>query len=385
MSAERRRMCNMSKYSKQVLVVLVAVLFTAGLGFSASEKVETLRIGQRAPDFNLPGVDGRNYKLADFADADVLVVIFTCNHCPTAQAYEERIKKMAADYKNKGVAVVAISPNDPRAVRLDELGYSDMGDSLEDMKIRAKDMGYNFPYLYDGDNQRVSLAYGPARTPHVFIFDRQRKLRYVGRIDDSEKPKRVKSSDARNAIEALLKGRKVPVETTGTIGCSIKWASKRESAKQSFERWAKESVAVETVDAKSIKELIKNDSGKLRLVNVWASWSGPSVKQLQEFVTMNRMYRKRDFELITISADSPSRRNRVLSSLKKQQVSCKNYLFNSEDEYQLMAAVDKDLLGGIPYTILIQPGGKVIYRRVGIIEPLELKKAIVGYVGRYYK
>ena len=375
----------MSKYRKQTLVVVAAVLFMAGLGFSASEKVETLRIGQKAPDFNLPGVDGRNYKLADFADVDILVIIFTCNHCPTAQAYEERIKKLAADYKNKGVALVAISPNDPRAVRLDELGYSDMSDSFEEMKIRAKDMGYNFPYLYDGDNQRVSLAYGPARTPHIFIFDRQRKLRYVGRIDDSEKPKQVKSQDARNAIAALLKGKKVPVEKTGTVGCSIKWSSKRESAKQSFERWARESVAVEMADAKSIKELVKNDSGKLRLVNVWASWSGPSVTQLQEFVTMNRMYRRRDFELITISADSPKRKNRVISSLKKQQASCKNYLFDSEDEYQLMAAVDKDLLGGIPYTILIQPGGKVIYRRVGIIEPLELKKAIVGYVGRYYK
>ncbi len=375
----------MNKCGKQILVVLAAVLFRTGLGFSASEKVETLRIGQKAPDFNLPGVDGRDYKLADFAEADVLVVIFTCNHCPTAQAYEERITKLAADYKNKGVAIVAISPNDPRAVRLDELGYSDMSDSFEEMKIRAKDMGYNFPYLYDGEDQKVSIAYGPTRTPHVFIFDRQRKLRYVGRVDDSEKPKLVKSRDARNAIEALLKGRKVPIETTGTIGCSIKWASKRESAKQSFERWAREKVTVEIIDIKSIKELVKNDSGKLRLINIWTTWSGPSVKQLQEFVTMNRMYRRRDFELITISADSPGRRNRVLSSLKKQQASCKNYLFDSEDEYQLMEAVDKNLLGGIPYTILVQPGGKVIYRRVGIIEPLELKKAIVGYVGRYYK
>jgi thiol-disulfide isomerase/thioredoxin len=375
----------MSKYRKRILAVALTVLFTAGFCRPVLGQYKTLEIGQRAPDFNLLGVDGRSYRLADFADADVLVIIFTCNHCPTAQAYEERIKKLAADYENKGVALVAISANDPKAVRLDELGYSDMSDSFEEMKIRAEDMGYNFPYLYDGDNQRVSLAYGPARTPHVFIFDRQRKLRYVGRIDDSEKPKLVKSQDARNAIEALLKGRKVPVETTGTIGCSIKWSSKRSSVTQSFERWAKESVTVETADAKSIKELVKNDSDKLRLINIWTTWSGPSVKQLQEFVTMNRMYRRRDFELITISADSPSRRNRVLSSLKKQQASCKNYLFNSEDEYQLMAAVDKELLGGIPYTILIQPGGKVIYRRVGIIEPLELKKTIVGYVGRHYK
>ena len=375
----------MSKYSKQTLAVVAAVLFLAGLGFSASEKVETLRIGQKAPDFNLPGVDGLNYKLADFANADILVIVFTCNHCPTAQAYEERIKKLAADYKNKGVALIAISPNDPRAVRLDELGYSDMGDSLEDMKNRAKDMKFNFPYLYDGDEQRVSLAYGPTRTPHVFIFDRQRKLRYVGRIDDSEKSRPVKSRDTRNAIDALLKGRKVPVETTRTIGCSIKWSSKQESVKESFERWSRENVAVETADSKSIKDLVKNDSGKLRLVNVWASWSGPSVKQLQEFVTINRMYRKRNFELITISADSPNRRSKVLSFLKKQQASCKNYLFNSEDEYELMAAVDENLLGGIPYTILIQPGGKVIYRSVGIIEPFELKKNIVGHLGRYYK
>ena len=375
----------MSKHRKRTLAVVAVVLFMAGLGFSASEKVETLRIGQKAPDFNLPGVDGRNYKLADFVDADVLVIIFTCNHCPTAQAYEERIKKLAADYKNKGVALVAISANDPKAVRLDELGYSDMSDSFEEMKTRAKDMGYNFPYLYDGDNQRVSLAYGPARTPHVFIFDRQRELRYVGRFDNSERAKLVKSEDARNAIEALLNGKTVAVEETKTIGCSVKWAGMRESVKQSFEHWAKEKVTIEMTNEKSIKELVKNDSRKLRLINIWASWSGPSVKQLQEFVTMNRMYRYRDFELITVSADSPSRKDEVLSILKKQQASCKNYLFDSEDEYQLMAAVDKDLLGGIPYTILIQTGGKVIYRNVGIIEPLEVKKTIVGYLGRYYK
>jgi thiol-disulfide isomerase/thioredoxin len=375
----------MSKCGQRILAAVVVVLVMSGLSWSAPQKIKTLEIGDKAPDFNLPGVDGRNYRLADFAEADIFVIIFTCNHCPTAQAYEERIKKLAADYKSKGVAVVAISPNDPKAVRLDELGYSDMSDSFEEMKIRAKDMEYNFPYLYDGQNQRVSLAYGPARTPHVFIFDRQRKLRYIGRIDDSEKPKLVKSQDARNAIDALLKGRKVPVEKTGTIGCSIKWADKRESATQSLEDWARESVTVEMINAKSIKELAKNDSGKLRLVNVWASWSGPSVKQLQEFVTMNRMYRRRDFELITICADSPKRRNKVLSSLKKQQVSCKNYLFDSEDKYQLMAAVDKDLLGGIPYTILIRPGGEVIHRNLGIVDPLELKKSTVGYLGRYYK
>jgi peroxiredoxin len=375
----------MSVCRKQIFGVAAAVLSVTALCWSAPQEIKTLEIGDRAPDLKLPGVDGRQYKLSDFSRADVLVIVFTCNHCPTAQAYEERIKKLTADYRNRSVALVGISPNDPKAVRLDELGYSDMSDSFEEMKIRAKDMGYNFPYLYDGDEQKVSRSYGPARTPHVFVFDKQRRLRYEGRIDDSEKPKLVKSQDVRNAIEALLRGRKVPVERTRTIGCSIKWSSKRESAKQAFENWARESVAVEMIDEKGVRELVRNDSGKLRLINIWASWSGPSVKQLEEFVPVNRMYRRREFELITISADSPRRRGSVLSMLKKQQASCRNYLFDSQDEYQLMAAVDKNLLGGIPYTILIRPGGEVIYRHLGIVDPLELKKAIVGYLGRYYK
>ncbi|MHC4118972.1 MAG: redoxin domain-containing protein [Planctomycetota bacterium] len=375
----------MSEYIRHITGAVVVTIFMAGLSWSAPQEIKTLGIGDKAPDFSLPAVDGRRYRLADFAGADVLVIVFTCNHCPTAQAYEGRLKRIAADYRNKGVMLVAISPNDPLAVRLDELGYSDMGDSFEDMKIRARGMEYNFPYLYDGADQKVSRTYGPMRTPHVFVFDRQRKLRYEGGIDDAEKPGLVKSHDARNAIEALLKGRKVPAERTRTIGCSIKWSDKRESARQSLRKWAQESVALEMIDVKRIEKLVKNDSDKLRVIYVWASWSGPSAEQLAEFVTANRMYRKREFEMITISADSPSRRDHVLSVLKKQQVSCTSYLFDSEDKYQLMAALDKDLLGGVPCTILVKPGGEVIYRDVGVMDPLELKKAIVGYLGRYYK
>jgi peroxiredoxin len=355
------------------------------LSWSAPARPKTLELGARAPDFNLPGVDGRHYRLASFAKADILVVIFTCNHCPTAQAYEERIKKLAADYKGKDVVVVAISPNDPKAVRLDELGYSDLNDSLAEMKIRAKDKRFKFPYLYDGDKQKASRAYGPVTTPHVFIFDKERKLRYVGRIDDSEKPKRVKSHDARNAVKALLAGKEVPVKKTRTFGCSIKWSSKRGSVKKGFENWAKEPVSVEMINADGIRELVKNDHEKLRLVNVWATWCGPCVIEFKELVSINRMYRQRDFEMITISADSPDRKDRVLSFLKKQQASCRNYLFGSEDKYELMESVDRISPGGIPYTILIKPGGQIIYRRLGLINPLELKKAIVGYLGRTYK
>src|SRR5690348_9141292 len=195
----------------RVLVAIGVVLCLAGQGLRAAEQVKTLEIGAAAPDFDLLGVDGKRHKLHDFDHAKILVVIFTCNHCPTAQAYEGRIKQLYADYKDKGVALVAINPNNPDAIRLDELGYTDLSDSFEEMKIRAKEHGFQFPYLYDGDTQKVAHAYGVLATPHVFIFDQQRKLRYVGRIDDSD-VKQVHHQDARNAIEALLAGKPVPVE-----------------------------------------------------------------------------------------------------------------------------------------------------------------------------
>ena len=363
----------------------VAVFLLIAKSLIVPDNLNALEIGETAPGFGLPGVDGRNYSLEDFADADILVVVFTANHCPTAQAYEDRIVKLAADYTDRGVALVAISPNDPEAVRLDELGYSDMGDSFEDMKIRAHHRDFNFPYLYDGEHQKVSRAFGPVATPHVFIFDRARKLRYTGRVDDREKLERVSSHDALNAIEALLAGKPVPVEKTKSFGCSIKWSDKRASVAKAFERWAAEEVTVKMIEEAEVSSLIANDSGKLRLINLWATWCGPCVVEFPELVAINRMYRNRDFEMITISADSPGKKDQVLAFLKKQQASCTNYLFNSENKYQLIEAVDKEWLGSIPYTLLVAPGGEMIYRRLGLIEPLELKKAIVGYLGRYYE
>jgi peroxiredoxin len=346
---------------------------------------ETLAIGAEAPRFCLPGVDGKTYRLDDFRDAQILVVVFTCNHCPTAQAYEDRIKRLAADYKQRKVALVAISPNDPAAVRLDELGYSDLSDSFEDMKLRAKDKQFNFPYLYDGKDQKVSRAYGPVATPHVFVFDRERKLRFVGRIDNSDNPQRVTSQDTRNAVDALLAGKPVPVERTKTFGCSIKWSDKRDSVEKSREAWAEEEVDLELIDESRLRALVKNDGQTLRLINVWATWCGPCVAELSEFAAMNRMYRRRDFELVTVSADAPAEKAKALGALKRKQVSATNYLFSDNDKYKLMDTIDKESTGALPLTILVAPGGKVLYRKSGPCEPLAIKRAIVGYLGRTYK
>ena len=367
------------------IMVLAAGLLGIAWGCPVVRAAGTLERGGPAPDFRLPGVDGKTYSLESFGEAQVLVIIFTCNHCPTAQAYEDRIKQLAADYKDRKVAVVAISPNDPEAVRLDELGYSDLGDSLEDMRIRAKDKAFNFPYLYDGQDQKVSRAYGPAATPHVFVFDRARKLRYAGRIDNSEKPDRVTSQETRDAIEALLAGKTVPVDATKAFGCSTKWSDKRAAARQSLEDWAKEEVGLKPIDPAGVQALVRNEGAKLRLITVWAADCGASVDALPGFVTMNRMYRRRGFEWVTVSADSAAGKDKALEVLKAKQAAATNYLFDGKDLPQLLDAAAEKSSASIPHTILVAPGGKVLYRKSGPCEPLEVRKAIVGYLGRTYK
>lgn len=372
----------MSRTTALAIVVLCVALRPATAP-AAEPDVTPLAIGSKAPDFRLPGVDGKTYTLADFADAEALVVIFTCNHCPTAQAYEERFIRFCEDYKGRGVAVVAISPNDPEAVRLDELGYTDLNDSFEEMKIRARDHKFPFPYLYDGQTQATSRAYGALATPHVFVFDRDRKLRYAGRFDDSD-VKEVRSHDTINAVEALLAGREVPVATTRVFGCSTKWADKRPEAVASLERWNAEPVTLEHIDLEGVRELARNDSDDLLVVNLWATWCGPCVSELPELVTMNRMYRKRDFQLITISLDDSEAHDKALEVLKENHVSATNYLLSSDDRDAFAEALDPEWPGPVPYTLLIAPGGKVIYRHVGEIDPLELKRAIVDVLGRTY-
>jgi peroxiredoxin len=344
---------------------------------AADFQPSTLALGAPAPAFSLPGVDGRTYALKDFAEARIFVVVFTCNHCPTAQYYEPRLKELATDYKGRGVAVVAIMPNDPKSVRLDELGWTDLSDSFDEMKIRAGDRQFNFPYLYDGDTEETARAYGPVATPHVFVFDAARRLRYVGALDDSERVQNVTKHYVRNALDALLAGQEPPVTKTKVVGCSVKWAGKAESIKAYLDKLATEPVSVAPADADALAALRKNQSGKFRLVNFWATWCAPCVAEFHELVTINRMYRHRDFEVVTVSVNRPDEQKSVLEFLKHKEASFKNLIFASADREKLINAFDPDWQGPLPYTVLIAPEGKVIYRETDRLDPSALRRAIV--------
>ena len=177
----------------------------------------TIDVGKPAPGFNLKGVDGRMHSLNDYADKKAVVVVFTCNHCPTAVQYEDRLVELQRDYAPKGIQLIAINPNEDK-------GHPT--DSFDHMVARAKEKGYNFPYLRD-DSQDVVRAYGAVRTPEVFLLGPGRTLVYHGRIDDNaDNPKAVKRHDLREALDEVLAGKPVSVPSTVSVGCTVKWWGK---------------------------------------------------------------------------------------------------------------------------------------------------------------
>src|SRR3989338_1081898 len=175
-----------------------------------------MRVGDLAPDFSLPGVDGTTHGLTAFADRPVLCIVFMCNHCPYVKATIDRLIALQRDYAGRGAAFVGINANETKNHPEDDLPH---------MIAWAKEKAFNFPYLRD-DSQAVARAYGAQRTPHIFLFDRERRLRYTGAIDDNtHDPSKVTRRHLRDAIEALLANRPVAEAETHAIGCTVKWAS----------------------------------------------------------------------------------------------------------------------------------------------------------------
>src|SRR3954452_5884707 len=337
-----------------------------------------LKIGAQDPDFNLPGIDGKTHSLNEYASAKILAIVFTCDHCPVAQMYEKRIKQLTSDYGERGVKVVAIMPNDPKAIHLSELGHTDLSDSLEEMKLRAKYRSFNFPYLSDGETQKVALQYGPVATPHIFIFDSQRTLRYEGRIDSNAREELVSKHEARDALDALLAGKQVVVEHAPAVGCSTKWAYKEAGAKQEIAEGEKEPAKVEMVSADQLKTLRKNaGTGRLLLVNFWATWCGPCTAEFPELQKMVRQYRKRDLDIVTVSLNAPDEKEMVLKFLNEQHAINKNLLFNSADPAEAVPAFETDWTGAVPYTALIGTNGEVLFKNSGGMNALEVRRAIL--------
>ena len=397
--------------SKFILFLLVISISFTALGQKKPGRVEaseglppgavSLNIGDSAPDFELPGIDGKIYTLSDFRSAKLLMVVFLSNHCPYSHAAETRLIPLAKEFRSKGLEVVSINPNNPESVRIDELGYAKYNDSFEEMILYAKEAGFPFPYLYDGDKQLTAMAYGCLATPHVFLFDRDRKLQYVGRVDDSRfaDPETVTSMDTRNAIEELLAGKPVTTPRTPVMGCSTKWNYKQEDIARAQSNVTPEPVIVEDIDVAGVAELARNKSDRLRLINVWATWCSPCIAEFPDLVELSKRLGSRPFELVTISMDNPEMKKQTIQFLEKQQAAPPNalkrrlekegrktlhFIYTGSSTDAIIKALDTEWLGPLPFTVLIAPGGEIIYRSNGPVDPVELKNLIYDYLGGYY-
>ena len=361
-----------------------------------------LQIGDKAPEFDLKGIDDQQWTLDKFSDKKLLVVYFTSNHCPVCHAHDPRLVSLVKELDGKEVAFVAINPNSGDGLRIDELGYSKYDDSFEDMKPYAKDHGFTFPYLYDGETQKTAKAYGCLATPHMFIFDQDRKLQYRGRLDNSRytDPKTVKTQDARNAIMELLAGKAVTVPITKPFGCSTKWLEKISAVTKDNDNWKSAKVTLDDINADQLAALVKNDTQKYRLFNVWSTSCVPCIEEFPGLMSVSRRMGLRNFELITVSTDLPEDRKRVLAFLSKHRAvlhkklkptlkaegrKSNNYLYQGADMDSLIKALDSKWEGPQPHSILVAPGGEVVFRHNGKIEEADLLDALLKVMTTTYQ
>ena len=352
-----------------------------GRGITEDAEHPVLKIGSPAPDFNLIGVDGKMHTLREYSGAKILAIVFESNHCPVSIAYESRIHQLYEDYQSKGLTLIAINPNNAGAIQLGELGYTDTTDDMKDMKIRAALRHIAWPYLYDGETQTTASKFGAVATPHIFIFDQDRKLRYQGHIDDSTAIQKVKSQDARNAIDALLARKPVAVPVTPAFGCSTKWLSKATGVKEEMARINAEPVKLTMASVDDIKNLRTNaGTGKTIVVDFWSTGCKECMEQLIDYENTYRMYRYRKFDMITVSTDNPSDQAKVTDFLQHQHASGTNLQLDSTDTRALQDAVGAKWKANPPFVMVIGPDGKVVFQKAGKIDILEVRRNVLATI-----
>lgn len=371
----------------------VGLAAALALPVSGQEIPKVLPIGADMPDFKLPGIDGKTYTQDDFKDAKALCVIFTCNHCPDSVAAAARTEQIHQDYKGKGVALVAVNGNNPGSLTPDELGYSPYNDSFEEMTPFAKDFGWTFPYLYDGETQTFTSACGAQSTPHVFLFDGDRKLRYTGRMDDAGRNAgAVDKSYLRDALDAVLAGTEVKEKTTRSFGCSTKWLFKKDNVAADQASWEKRQVTVADLDETLAKKLRANASKNVRLINFWSTTCGPCVKEFPDLVETYRRFQGRPMDFISISLDPVSARpvvskflesrhaavpDSTAKSFEQEGLKTNNYHWTGGNPDSLAEAIDSDWSGALPHTVLVAPGGGIVWRHTGELDIVELRRQIL--------
>jgi len=291
-----------SELRKHLIWSLLALPLVPLTGLAAD--IRSCRWDLRRQNFSLPGVDGKIHKLSDYVSSKILVVVFTCDHCPNAQMYEGRVTQLYNEYKDKGVAVVAISPNDPKAIRIDELDSSDVSDTLDEMKIRVEYKHLQYPYLYDETPKLF-----PERTGRRLPRTSSSSISSVSCGTRAPSMTATGSSSSRGTMHWMRSTRcfadqEVAVKHTGAFGCTTKWSDKEAANVAFMEKLNGQPVSVDTVSEDGLKALHKNADGNVRLIQFWSTRCSECLKEFAGIQDIYRMYSDRNFELVVVSMTS---------------------------------------------------------------------------------
>ncbi len=332
------------------IFVLQAVLM---INCQSAEPAEYL------PKFSLRGVDEKLYTNEDFAEMDLLAVVFLSNHCRVSQIFQNQLIKLSEVLKNEKVGIVAVSPNYAQAILPDELAHSDLGDSFIEMQKRADRMNYNFPYLYDGEKQEFTRKIGVKITPTVYLYNKNRKLVYVGRIGNHETSRDLDSSDLYKSIKSNQTKETEKFNRTKVFGTSVRFIDDLVLAEQVRKRYADETVKIGYADQRKLKFYLTHLTGKPKLFYIWKASDKQSRENLITISTLYKIFRKRGLKVITVCIAENENNEDAIELLKRAQLSSTNFIIPGNQVSQLTTIMPKDVKSVTPFYRLLGSDGKM--------------------------
>ena len=333
------------------------------------------------PEFELLGTNGLTYRSEDLKAKKIVCLVMLSNHCKISQRFEYLINEISEKMKQNDSILIAISPNNENAIIPDELAYSEVGDSYEEMKIRSINNRYTFPYLYDGEKQVVAKQLGSKSTPHGYLFDRKRKLVFSGKIGDYNKPTDIKESDLFKKYLDCLNDEDPKITHTKVHGTSIKFTEDIFMADRIKKRYANETVTLRYIDEKTLKFFIEHLKGSPTIFHIWSSSVNGFRQNLIELSSIYKIFRKRGFRLLTICVDPDKTETEIKTQLERAQLSAVNLCLKGSEVGSLMKFVPIESKSTVPFTILFGNEGNHLYSTVGGIDTLRCKKLIVNELG----
>ncbi len=331
--------------------------------------------GNTYPSFNLEATDGKKYHQNQFKEKEFVCIILYSNHCKISQSFEGLIKEISEYLVLENSILLLVSPNNENALLPDELAYSDVGDSLKEMRVRSKDRNFEFPYLYDGTEQSISNQLSAKSTPHAFLFNKARNLVYSGRIGDYNEPKNLKKSDLFQTYRNTRNLAHVNQVTTKVHGTAIKTKEDIFIANEVRRRYSEESVKIRPINQQTLKFFLKYNLGKTTLFYLWSVKDESSRENLLILSETYKIFRKRGLKLFTINVDKDLKE--IELQLENSQLSASNFILPGNEISPLVRYIPNNTTKVTPLTLLFSKEQQTLLSKIGSIDSLNLKRLIL--------